>query len=418
MKIKQIMISAAIFLWAFAAAALFREFVWDRFIPPQTTGSSVEYYADDPEMVSRIWFQEYFDQLKGWTVPYEYRITDARINQAEVLDDLDEPYVQLDYTVYTASSNTQIVQNLELMTTDTRRMFTGQMVLHFTGNGDGTYTLDEKMRPVQYQIMTPEFQEERNTPQTQHYKIRTDEPMTYYIADGVLYVTYDSGDTLIEVPDGYEKVCAKSDGRYEELLHSNSYIVTEEFTGFVAGNDLLYSTDMGLTWQTSHIGDYPNLANSFFSRTDNGYYVTFAGDRSLGRNYYTTFYSSDLENWKTINSKEGGWSGLTCVYWTQSGIGYYAQGEYFYMTPDGGATWQEIEIPEAVEVTAELGFNPYDTVERMYEESGILYLVVGQGDDGDYVRDGSLVEALYESQDGSTFTFVEEIADDTPEEAG
>lgn len=69
MKIKQIMISAAIFLWAFAAAALFREFVWDRFIPPQTTGSSVEYYADDPEMVSRIWFQEYFDQLKGWTVP-------------------------------------------------------------------------------------------------------------------------------------------------------------------------------------------------------------------------------------------------------------------------------------------------------------------------------------------------------------
>ena len=88
------------------------------------------------------------------------------------------------------------------------------------------------------------------------------------------------------------------------------------------------------------------------------------------------------------------------------------------MTPDGGATWQEIEIPEAVEVTAELGFNPYDTVERMYEESGILYLVVGQGDDGDYVRDGSLVEALYESQDGSTFTFVEEIADDTPEEAG
>ena len=107
--------------------------------------------------------------------PYEYRITDARINQAEVLDDLDEPYVQLDYTVYTASSNTQIVQNLELMTTDTRRMFTGQMVLHFTGNGDGTYTLDEKMRPVQYQIMTPEFQEERNTPQTQHYKIRTDE---------------------------------------------------------------------------------------------------------------------------------------------------------------------------------------------------------------------------------------------------
>ncbi len=418
MKIKQIMISAAVFLWGFAAAAGFREFVWDRFVVPQTVGSTVEYYADDPEVTARLWFQEYFDQMKGWKVPYEYRITDAEIDQAEVLDDLEEPYVQLDYTVHTASSNAQIVQNLELMTTDTRRTFTGQMVLHFADNGDGTYTLDEKMRPVQYQIMTPEFQEERNTPQTQHYKIRTDDPMTYYIENGVLYVTYDSGNTLIEVPDGYEKVCGRGDGRYNELLNPNGYIVTEEFTGFVAGNDLLYSLDQGQSWQTSHISDYPNLAESFLSRTDGGYYVTFAVDRSLGNDYYATFFSADLKNWESVNSKEGGWSGLTCSFWTKSGTGYYAQGESLYMTPDGGESWQQIEIPEAEEVTSRLGFNPYDTVEQMYEKDGLLYLVVGQGDDGDYVKDGNLMEALYSSQDGTVFTFVEEIADDTPEEAG
>ena len=43
---------------------------------------------------------------------------------------------------------------------------------------------------------------------------------------------------------------------------------------------------------------------------------------------------------------------------------------------------------------------------------------MGQGDDGDYVKDGKLVEALYQSADGTTFTFVEEAAADTPEEAG
>ena len=45
-------------------------------------------------------------------------------------------------------------------------------------------------------------------------------------------------------------------------------------------------------------------------------------------------------------------------------------------------------------------------------------MVVGQGSDGDYVKDGKLSEALYQSADGVTFTFVKEIADDTPEEAG
>ena len=55
---------------------------------------------------------------------------------------------------------------------------------------------------------------------------------------------------------------------------------------------------------------------------------------------------------------------------------------------------------------------------KMYEEDGILYAVMGQGDDGDYIKDGKLAEALYRSEDGVNFSFVEEIEDDTPEQAG
>ena len=50
-------------------------------------------------------------------------------------------------------------------------------------------------------------------------------------------------------------------------------------------------------------------------------------------------------------------------------------------------------------------------MEKMYCEDGKTYMVVGQGDDGDYVRDGKMMKALYESQDGVNFTFVKEIAD-------
>ena len=127
------------------------------------------------------------------------------------------------------------------------------MVIRWEKSGDSTYTIAEKLRPVQYQIRTPEFQEERNTPQTEHFQMRTDEQMTYYIKNEVLYVTYDGGENFVEVPDGYEKVCTMANGSYNELLPYNSYLVTEEFTAFVTHNSLLYSTDKGETWKESQI---------------------------------------------------------------------------------------------------------------------------------------------------------------------
>ena len=415
---KKILLSAAGFLAAMFLTAGFREVVWYRFEMRPVVGETITGSTDDLEGMSRRWFSEYYDQFKGWSVPYDYRITDAVIDRIEVLTDLETPYVEIDYTVHVASANDRIVQNLELTGTDSRRVYTGQMVIRWEKSGDSTYTIAEKLRPVQYQIRTPEFQEERNTPQTEHFQMRTDEQMTYYIKNEVLYVTYDGGENFVEVPDGYEKVCTMANGSYNELLPYNSYLVTEEFTAFVTHNSLLYSTDKGETWKESQIYAGAYRANVYVSMTDNGCYVTLAVDRSLGSDYYQTFCSQDLETWTAVQSPETGWSNLTCSFWTKDGRGYYANGDSLSMTADNGATFREIEIPEAVEVTSELGFNPFDTVDKMYEKDGVLYAVVGQGDDGDYVKDGKLAEALYQSQDGVTFTFVEEIADDTPEQAG
>lgn len=415
---KKILLSAAGFLAAMFLTAGFREVVWYRFEMRPVVGETITGSTDDLEGMSRRWFSEYYDQFKGWSVPYDYRITDAAIDRIEVLTDLETPYVEIDYTVHVASANDRIVQNLELTGTDSRRVYTGQMVIRWEKSGDSTYTIAEKLRPVQYQIRTPEFQEERNTPQTEHFQMRTDEQMTYYIENEVLYVTYDGGENFVEVPDGYEKVCTMANGSYNELLPYNSYLVTEEFTAFVTHNSLLYSTDKGETWKESQIYAGAYRANVYVSMTDNGCYVTLAVDRSLGSDYYQTFCSQDLETWTAVQSPETGWSNLTCSFWTKDGRGYYAKGDSLSMTADNGATFREIETPEAVEVTSELGFNPFDTVGKMYEKDGVLYAVVGQGDDGDYVKDGKLAEALYQSQDGVTFTFVEEIADDTPEQAG
>lgn len=42
---------------------------------------------------------------------------------------------------------------------------------------------------------------------------------------------------------------------------------------------------------------------------------------------------------------------------------------------------------------------------------------MGQGDSGDYARDGKLVKALYVSDDGMNFSFAEEMFDQ-PVEVG
>lgn len=401
------MVAAGILLWN-----------WHSYEMPQIKGDTVESESDGLEEISRKWFSEYFRQFHGIFVPPNYHVVHARIEDTQLLDDLDTPYIQIDYEVYAPFGGSGIVKELELTDTDTRWLYTGQMVLSWEPDGDDIYRITEKMSPVQYQISTPEFQQERQKPQTQHFEMKTDEPMTYYIRDGVLYVTYDSGEDFIEVPDGYEKVCSQSGGTYNELLPYNSYVVTEEFTGFVTGHSLLYSTDRGETWSESQIRQGGYAANPFLSVTDNGYYVTMAADRSLGNDYYATYYSEDLENWTPITLPDYFCTNLTCSFWTRDGKGYYAKGGEMMATLDGGETFQDIVVPEAEEITGELGFDPFDTVEKMYEKDGTLYLVMGQGDDGDYMKDGKLSEALYRSEDGVNFSFVEETADDTPEQAG
>ena len=267
-----------------------------------------------------------------------------------------------------------------------------------------------------------EKQMEANMPQTQHYKFQSDKEMTYYIQDETLYVTYDGGETFQEVPDGYEKVCKETNDTYDELLDDNSYIVTEEFTGFIGytdqGTELIYSEDKGGTWQESLITENGYKAASFLSRQNGVCYVTFATDRALGSDYYGSWWSEDLNTWTYITTGDMLLSNLTCVYWASDGTGYYARGELLYRMAGREGGLEELTWPEAVEVTESLGFNPFDSIDRFYEEDGVLYMVVGQGSDGDYVKDGKLSEALYQSADGVTFTFVKEIADDTPEEAG
>lgn len=79
-----------------------------------------------------------------------------------------------------------------------------------------------------------------------------------------------------------------------------------------------------------------------------------------------------------------------------------------YVTENGGDTYQLVTM-ESYTVTLENGYtyNPYDYPQMPYEESGVIYVLCGQGADGDYAGGDAAGLALYQSADnGHTFTFV------------
>lgn len=415
---KKIIIGAAGLLFSFLLFGGIKEIAWRfYYTEPVSVGFVQSGSEGDIEKVSWEWFKENMNARRGWRVPYSVRVDEAWIDKTEIL----EPgYIQLNYTIRPASTNLTVIMNLDLICTEYRNRYSGQKVLHWEYE-NGVWVLEDIMSPVQYQIQSPEFQEELRQPQTQHYAMAENVDGTYVAEDEILYVTYDGGEHVQEVPDGYEKVCRETNGTYNELLPAGSYIVSQQFTAFAAysqaGCSLLYSLDAGVTWQESFIYAGGYKANSFISKTADACYVTFACDRSLGSDYYTTYRSADFRTWEKVQIPQETQSNLTLAYWSESGTGYYAkQDSYLYVVSEEneqGANIIAVNYPAAQEIIDELKVDPFDTPEYMYEENGVLYMVVGQGDDGDYTRDGKMVKALYQLEDGSHFVFVKEIEDTT-----
>lgn len=80
-----------------------------------------------------------------------------------------------------------------------------------------------------------------------------------------------------------------------------------------------------------------------------------------------------------------------------------------YITEDGGNHYELVAIEEKLfELPDGTMYAPYDYPQMPYESDGVLYLLCGQGSDGDYNGGDQEAMAKYQSTDcGHTFTFQE-----------
>ncbi len=391
---------------------------WFRFSPPAILGSTAS--GEDDVSHSVNWLTDYVSQLDGWNVPPSRRIRDVTVTQTE---DLGGGCVQLDFSFTTLISHARFDDDFgQCVNTQEGHCFTGSLVLRWENA-----VIVEVMRPAAWQIAySPEIQAEREQPETQHYASETYDGKPYLVENETLYVTYNGGESYIEVPDGYDLICRRSSGGNQEVLTCNQYIITSDLTAFLIFDEdqflayLYYSKDEGQSWSRQKIGS-GYQANSFLSLTDTGVYATFAVDRAAGSDYYGTYFSSDLTHWSSI-PLSASTRNFSCVFWSAADVGYYSGGVVenvsgeksisHYVTFDQGESYQTIEYtPVWSFVEQAWGVDPFDTLDEMYEQDGVCYMVLGQGDDGDLTIDGKQIKLRYRSTDGIHFEFDAQVSD-------
>lgn len=175
-------------------------------------------------------------------------------------------------------------------------------------------------------------------------------------------------------------------------------------------------------FQANYRGDYEKEV--FLPDGLTGYRMVVL-DAALGSRMYGLIKSIDGgETWKVESRDPFGESGM--------GIDFTFLDESFgfatlmhnggdeadlFVTENGGKSYERC-IMQGFTVTLEDGYvyNPYDYPQMPYEEDGMLYVLCGQGADGDYEGGDRAKMALYESADnGHTFVFKEMKKSQEPE---
>lgn len=132
-------------------------------------------------------------------------------------------------------------------------------------------------------------------------------------------------------------------------------------------------------------------------------------DRAAGSSYYVLLEAKNGVNTFVVNMDpylgHGGYArwidfledeltGFSCLAYGGGSFGS------LYRTEDGGKSFREITYPSAeIELPDGSLYNPFVMPDEIWEEEGKLYMMAGQGPDGDYYENGVWVYGLYESED-------------------
>ncbi len=251
--------------------------------------------------------------------------------------------------------------------------------------------------------------------------IYTTDTIAYALQDDELHITYDDGDTWIQVPVVLDHLFAgEYNGNKQELI-DGGFRLTSDHAIFltIEGSSLYitYSTDQGATWEETVVTD--ETSGVRFRKvdflTDTFGYVVFTHGRVMAEEGTQVFITNNSGAAWEKTADHDVTRMLADGAFIDETTGFLSFGtispEYptLYVTNDAGQTWTEahIDVPEhyaGIFLVAEMP-------KRMDDE---LHMLVHQGPNGDYL--GGHIKGEFVSTDGGfTWTFLGEV--DPDEEA-
>ena len=400
----------------------------------EAEGYSITAETENITLVGVKWLDAYLAQYQRKYVPGNMKIDDYEIEDITVLDE-ENKVIQIDFSTKPKSdepnyseADSQLQDGIE---EESKLKY--QWVLWFNttaGENDETiYEVYKIQRPAGYDLEQYNTSGQREIDEyEQEYMDEIpyeEKKYTYKIENETCFVSYDYGETWIEVPVALETLATVGDGNsYYNKLQEGSYLISPEKTSFVYGGThetglmVIYTEDQGATWQTTEVdSQMQSVRVKFISfPTAEVGYIIAAGRRTMSQEGQVVYATSDGgETWNVRGSGPSTWL-LRSGGFVDQNVGFMSypkvEGEEtnFYRTEDGGKTFSPITLP-IKEEWQEVFIEP----ETPYEENGVLILLVGQGDEGDY--QGGRVMAKYQSEDrGITWDYVELVTPPTTEE--
>ena len=394
-------------------------------------GFSVECETDNIILAGEKWLEVYTEQYRQKYMPRSEKLIDYWIDDIEVKE---SNVIQIDFSIVTAhlDERTTSVWNGVLK----EDKICCQWVLWFDKkpSSDGTiiYTVTKLQRPAGYDFENYQTSGEKEKDEYEHKYIDEipceQQQYTYKIENRICSVSYDKASTWQEVPVSLKALAEDGDGHSNyNQLQQGSYLITPEKTAFVYGgtrdNNLMitYSEDRGTTWKTAEISAQVDGIRVKFCSFPTVFvgYVIAAGGRTMSQEGQIIYKTTDGgASWKEVGYGPSTWL-LQCGGFVDENVGFMSypkiEGDQtnFYRTEDGGKTFESIILPVVKEEWKGMSFEPYIQPEMPYFEDGQLFLLVGQGEQGDFK--GGTVMAKYKSEDmGKTWSFVESVEGNVP----
>lgn len=387
-------------------------------------GFSVEVDTDDITELGEKWIEAYVEQYRQKYIPRKQKVVEYLIEDIEIR----EPnVVQINFAIKTKKLDEEVSYNWNgFIDGDKIR---AQWVLWFeeekTGEGSLIYTATKLQRPAGYDLEKYQVSGEKERDEYEE-EYRSEIPYkkeqyTYKIDDRKCYVSYDKGITWREVPISLEVLVSVGDGRpYYNQLQEGRYIISPEKTAFIHGGamenplTITYSEDMGNTWNSKEVsGTLYGTRLKFLSfPTANLGYVVATGERTMSQEAQVIYRTSDGGiTWEEVGYEPSTWL-LQAAGFIDQDIGFMSYPKVegaetnFYRTEDGGRTFEPIILPVLEEEWMGHTFEPFIQPETPYIENGELFLLVGQGPQGDF-KGGRLMAKLKSIDGGKTWTFLE-----------